>query len=108
MCSEICLQSSFHGLGANTASSGHSARRGRVSVAMIVAAMSSAYSLLGLLRPVRPPKLVCTSEGHRHVTRMLCGRSSACQHWLIPRTAHLLAAYDVAVAAPFMPDVEAM
>ena len=39
---------------------------------------------------------------------MPCGRSSACQHWLMPRTAHLLPLYDVPPAAPFMPDVEAM
>ena len=39
---------------------------------------------------------------------MPCGRSSACQHWLMPRTAHLLPAYAVAAGAPFIPDVEAM
>jgi hypothetical protein len=51
-------QSSFHGLLANTASSGQSARLGMSIAAMIVAAMSTAYSLFGLLRPVLPPKFV--------------------------------------------------
>ena len=49
------------------------------------------HSLFGLLRPDLPPKFVCTSEGQMQMTRMPCGRSSACQHWLMPRTAHLLA-----------------
>src|SRR5690606_19174792 len=101
-------QSSFHGLLANTASSGHSARLGIARAAMMVAAMSSAYSLFGLLRPVRPPKFVWTSEGHRLMTRIPCGRSSACQHWLMPRTAHLLPPYAVPAAPPFIPEVEAM
>ena len=44
-------------------------------------AMSSANSLLGLLRPVFPIQLVWTSDGQMHMTRMPCGRRSACQHW---------------------------
>ena len=59
---------------------------------MIVCAMSTAYSLFGLFRPVFPIQLVCTSDGQTQVTCTPCGRSSACQHWLMPRTAHLLAA----------------
>ena len=59
---------------------------------MIVAAISSANSLFGLLRPVFPIQLVWTSDGQMHITRMPCGRSSACQHWLMPRIAHLLPA----------------
>src|SRR3954470_260581 len=104
----ILPQSSFHGLFANTASSGHSTRPGMLSAAKIVPAMSSAYSLLGLLRPVRPPHPVWTSDGQTQTTRIPCGRNSVCQHWLIPRTAHLLPAYAVPPSPPFMPDVEAI
>ena len=74
---------------------------------MMASAMSMAYSLFGLLRPVRPIQSVCTSDGQTQVTWTPCGRSSACQHCVIPRTAHLLAAYTVPDLAPFMPEVEA-
>ena len=56
--SVLLAQSSFQGLVANTASSGHSARGCMLSVAITVSAMSSAYSLLGLLRPTLPPHVV--------------------------------------------------
>ena len=36
--------------------------------------------------------LAFSLDGQTLITRMPCGRSSACQHWLMPRTAHLLAA----------------
>ena len=62
-----------------------------LSVAITVSAMSSGYSLLGLLRSAFPPQAVWTSDGHTQMTRMPCGRSSAYQHWLMPLTAHLLA-----------------